>query len=129
MSASSPEAIVGLLLARGDIRVDLVDDNGLTPLMLARSLEAVAVVKLLEEYTIDSEFNSVDGRETCSKRINRGPLIGTTVVGHQTIHRRDIARPLLCSISRNNDNDQGSSHYSSGSYPPSILHDTLPSPD
>ncbi|EGN99238.1 hypothetical protein SERLA73DRAFT_182141 [Serpula lacrymans var. lacrymans S7.3] len=38
-SARSWKAIVSLLLAHNDIRVDLKDDNGLTPLMLARSLE------------------------------------------------------------------------------------------
>ncbi|EGN91795.1 hypothetical protein SERLA73DRAFT_192006 [Serpula lacrymans var. lacrymans S7.3] len=45
-SASSREATVSLLLARNDVRVGLEDDNGLTTLMLACSLEIASVVKL-----------------------------------------------------------------------------------
>ncbi|EGO19611.1 hypothetical protein SERLADRAFT_402135, partial [Serpula lacrymans var. lacrymans S7.9] len=74
VSASSQEAIVGLFLARDDIRVDLEGDNGITLIMLARSIEAVAVVELLQKCVTSSEFDSVDGVENCTRRINSAPL-------------------------------------------------------
>ncbi|EGO02979.1 hypothetical protein SERLA73DRAFT_176460 [Serpula lacrymans var. lacrymans S7.3] len=112
--------------------MDLADDNGLTPLVLARSLEAVAMVKLLEEYTAGSKFNSIDKRENRTTRMHRTwtralATTGMTVVGHQTIHRIDIARPLLCSIPLVYSQDD--SHYQLESHPPSIPQESIPSPD
>ncbi|EGO03562.1 hypothetical protein SERLA73DRAFT_175069 [Serpula lacrymans var. lacrymans S7.3] len=117
------EAIVSLLLAHHEIHVDLEDDNGWTPLMLARSFKAIAVVKLLEAYITRRT------RENRTRWMNRAPLTGTTIVGHQTLHRTNIARPLLCPIQRiityvhNDDQD----HYLSES--PIILPENPPSPD